>query len=114
MDKREARQQFKAKKTPRGIFVIRCTASGQSWLGPSTHLDSGQNRAWFELRQGMHRNARMQAAWHAHGEAAFRYEILETFDEDLSPLLVKDTFAERLKHWSGELPDAERLDSWRS
>ena len=114
MDKRQARKAFKSKQTPRGIFAIRCRASEQTWLGSSTHLDSEQNRAWFELCHGMYRNPRMQAAWNAHGETAFAYEILETFDDDLSPLLLKDAFAERLKHWEGALGGTERLDSWRS
>lgn len=114
MDRREARRQFKSKKTPRGIFVIRCTTSGQAWLGSSTHLDSQRNSTWFQLQGGMHRNPRMQAAWNANGELVFTYEILETFDEDLSPLLLKETFAERLKIWEREVAGAERLDTWRA
>jgi hypothetical protein len=114
VDKREARRQYKSKKTPQGIFVIRCAASGQVWLGPSTHLDSQQNGTWFQLRNHMHRNSRVQAAWDAHGEESFAYEILEAFDEDLSPLLLKDTFAEKMKHWEGAFPGAERMDTWRS
>jgi hypothetical protein len=66
------------------------------------------------LRLGGYRNASLQSAWNAHGESAFTYEILETFDEDLPPLLLKDTFAERLKIWEGEVVGIERLDTWRA
>ncbi len=113
MDKREARQEYKLKKTPQGVFAIRCLSSGQAWLGPSTHLDSEQNSAWFQLRLGQHRNSRLQAAWNAHGEDAFTYQILETFEDDVAPLLLKNTFTERLEHWQSKYPEAERLDAWR-
>jgi hypothetical protein len=41
----------------------------------------------------------MQAAWNAHGEAAFAYEILETLDDDTAPLLLRDLLEERRQHW---------------
>ena len=103
MDKREARREFKAKKTPKGIFAVRCEASGETWVAASTHLDSQQTGWWFQLQSGMHPNRQMQAAWNTHGEASFTYRILETFDEDVAPLLLKDLSANRRKHWEREL-----------
>jgi hypothetical protein len=99
MDKRAARQQYKLKKTPKGIFAVRCHATGEAWVASSTHLDSEANRIWFELRAGLARNKSMQAAWNAHGEAAFAYEILETLDDDTAPLLLRDLLEERRQHW---------------
>jgi hypothetical protein len=99
MDKRAARSEYKSKKTPKGIFAVRCQAAGEAWVGASNHLDSQVNQIWFELRSGLHRNKPMQATWNAHGEAAFAYEILETLDDDVPPLLLKDLLDERRKHW---------------
>jgi hypothetical protein len=99
MDQRAARQEYKSKKTPKGIFAVRSHSTGAAWVDSSTHLDSHRNRIWFELRAGLHRNKQMQAAWNAHGEAAFAYEVLETFDDDVSPLLLRDLLEERRKHW---------------
>ena len=73
MDKRAARREYKLKKTPKGIFAVRCKATGEVWVGASTHLDSQVNQIWW----GLHRNKPMQAAWNAHGEDAFAYEVLE-------------------------------------
>jgi hypothetical protein len=99
MDKRAARNEYKSKKTPKGIFAVRCKATSEAWVGASTHLDSQMNRIWFELRGGLHPNKPMQALWNAHGEAAFAYEILETLDDDVPPLLLRDLIEERRKHW---------------
>ena len=103
MDKRAARNEYKSKKIPKGIFAVRCQATGEAWVGASTHLDSQVNQIWFELRGGLHRNQPMQTAWNAHGEASFAYEIVETLDDDVPPLLLKDLLEARRKHWENVL-----------
>ena len=103
MDKRELRRQYKEKKTPRGVYVIRCTASGEVWASGSNHLDSVRNSEWFQLRSGGHRNKQLQQAWNAHGEAAFEYEIVETFDDDVSSVLLNDMMRDRAKAWQERL-----------
>ena len=103
MDKREARKQFKSKVTPKGVFAVRCTVSGEAWVAASDHLDSARNGLWFQLRNRLHPNRQLQAAWNACGEDAFEYSILETLDEDMKPLTLKDTLQERQKHWMAEL-----------
>ena len=89
-----------------GIFAVRCSASGEAWVGPSRHLDTERNGLWFQLRLGTHLNKRLQESWNANGEAAFEYEILETLKDDISPVLIKDALAERQKHWISELKAA--------
>jgi hypothetical protein len=101
MDKRAARREYKLKKTPKGIYAVRCKATGEAWVGASTHLDSQVNQMWWELRGGLHRNTPMQAAWTWHGEGSFAYEVLETLDDDVPPLLLRDLLEERRKHWEG-------------
>jgi hypothetical protein len=103
MNKREARNEFKSRRTPKGIFAIRCTAAEEVWVGASDHLNSARNGIWFLLRNGLHPNKRLQATWNTHGEEAFDYEVLENVDEDVSPLLLGDLLRERLKHWETEL-----------
>lgn len=62
MDKRAARKEYKSKKTPKGIFAVRCKATGEAWVGASSHLDSQGKQILYELRGGPHRNKPMQAA----------------------------------------------------
>jgi hypothetical protein len=103
IDKRQARKEFKSKKTPTGVFAVRCAASGEAWVSASDHLDSTRNGLWFMLRNGLHPNKYLQSVWNVHGEAMFTYEVLETLDEEVLPLLVKHVLRERQKHWEREL-----------
>jgi hypothetical protein len=53
---------------------------------------------------GNHMNKAMQAAWNAHGEAGFAYEVLEQFpDEDLEPYVLTSRLKEREAHWLAAL-----------
>jgi len=85
MDKqsrREAVRDYKERKAAVGAFAVRCTPSGQAWVGTSRDLDQQQNRIWFGLKTGGHPNRELQAAWREHGEAAFAFEPLEVLDTE--------------------------------
>ncbi|HEY3838023.1 MAG TPA: GIY-YIG nuclease family protein [Bryobacteraceae bacterium] len=103
IDKRELKREAKTKVSSKGIFAVRCTPSGESWVSSSRDLKSSQTGIWFMLRNGMHHNRMMQAAWNVHGAGAFHFEILETLDDDLPPLLLKDSLRDRQKHWQTQL-----------
>ena len=103
MDNREARKAYKSRITPKGIFAVRSKISGEVWVCASDHLDTAQNGEWFQLRAGSHRNPQLQAAWKAHGETAFEFEILETFDAKTPPLLVGDLSKSRRQYWEDAL-----------
>ena len=44
----------------------------------------------------------LQDAWHEHGEASFRYEILEEVTDE-NPLLIDLRLKERSAHWLAAL-----------
>ena len=102
-DKRELRREAKLRKTPKGVYAVRCTASGEVWVGAAGDLISARTGIWFMLRNGMHHNKTIQGAWGKHGDAAFQYDVLVNLEEDLSPLLVRDSLREGQKHWMKEL-----------
>jgi hypothetical protein len=92
------------RKSRAGIFRVDCAAAGKLWLGVSRNLDSQQNGVWFSLRHGSSPNREMQAAWNAHGEAAFAFAEVEELDvEGLSAYLVNQKLQERLRLWCAEL-----------
>ncbi|THD81155.1 MAG: GIY-YIG nuclease family protein [Phenylobacterium sp.] len=103
MDKqsrREALRQYKEKKPAIGVFAVRCAASGEVWVAASRNLDQQQNGVWFGLRLGSHPNRALQAAWAAHGEAAFAFERLEVLeDRDHSPLAIDLMLKDAEKRW---------------
>lgn len=85
MDKasrRDAIREYKERTPRRGVFALRCAPTGDVWVSASPNLDKQQNSTWFGLRLGSHPNRALQAAWKAHGEDAFTYEILEELDAD--------------------------------
>lgn len=99
-NRRQIVRDYKARKSNAGIFAVRCATTGDVWVGATRNLDAQQNSLWFGLRAGAHINRAMQAAWAAHGEAAFAYEALERIeDEDLTPLGLGDELKARERHW---------------
>ena len=100
--RRQIAYEFKERKVPQGIYAIRCTATGDVWVGSSTNLNAVQNSQWFQLRGGLHRSATLQQAWSQHTEQAFAFEVLEQFD-DVSPLLLSDLLRSKKKVWAETL-----------
>ncbi|MEO8027183.1 MAG: GIY-YIG nuclease family protein [Bryobacteraceae bacterium] len=101
--KKEAIRKFKEQKIPRGIFGVRCTPSGEVWVGFSRNLDASRNSVFFELRLKGHLNKGLQEVWNQHGEDAFTFEVLETLPDDIAPMLLADELKSRRKHWVAEL-----------
>jgi hypothetical protein len=112
MDKqsrRDAIREYKERKATQGIYAVRCTTSGETWVGQSPNLNQMQNRIWFGLRQsGGHPNAALRAAWAAHGEAAFSFEVLETIDDSgLGAIGVAHLLKARDAYWRAQLDAAK-------
>ena len=106
MDKQSRRQvvrDYKERKVSQGIFAVRC-ATGEVWVGKSRNLEQQQNGIWFGLRSGGYINPAVQAAWTAHGEAAFSFEVLEAIDaDDLSAYGRDNLLKDRDDHWRAAL-----------
>ena len=107
MDKarrKELTQGYKERPRALGVYAVRCSASGEAWVSASKTLDKQENSLWFSLDLGSHPNKALQAAYRAHGRAAFSYEPLERFDpEGLSAYEVKNRLAELEGRWREEL-----------
>jgi hypothetical protein len=111
MDKQSRRQavsEYKERKVPQGIYAVRCAVTGEVWVGSSPNLEQVPNRLWFALRQGGHPNTALRAAFAAHGEAAFSFEVLEEVDvADLSDYARTSVLKDRDAHWRTELGAAK-------
>jgi hypothetical protein len=103
MNRKEAIAEYKNRKTPRGTFVVRFADDGPAWVDATPDLHAAKNGLLFMLRNGMHTNQGLQAEWNAHGEAAFRYEILEKLDDDLAPMAWRDLLKDKKKEWVSRL-----------
>lgn len=77
----------KYKETPRtmGVFAIRNTASGRSFIGSSVDVTARLNRNRSELRMGAHKNSELQGDWNRLGPDAFSFDVLDTLKPSDEP-----------------------------
>jgi hypothetical protein len=102
VNRKDLIRTYKERVQKRGVFCVRCVATGQQWVGAVPDLDAARNQQWFLLRQGTHRNPDIQTAWNTHGEQVFEFEILETLDKDVEPSRVNDLLKQALQLWADE------------
>ena len=102
-DRKAAIAAYKEQKTFAGVFVIRCKASLQAWVGQTPNLEKIQNRIWFTLRQGSHTCRSLQAAWTAHGADGFTFEECERLEEEATAYIRDALLKERALHWRTQL-----------
>ena len=88
------------RKASRGVFAVRCTVTRQVWVEASPNLDGSLNGLLFFLRNGLHRDPVLQAAWRTHGEQAFRWDVLERLDDELSDVVASDLLESRRREWT--------------
>jgi hypothetical protein len=102
--RKAAIQAYKDRKAPRGIFAMRCRATGNVWVDAAMDLEAAQNRMWFSLRHGgAHVEKTIVQEFQNYGQELFAYEILEKFDDDISLLALKDLLKQRKLHWLSRL-----------
>jgi hypothetical protein len=90
---------YTERKTVAGIFVIRCKASSETWVGQTPNLETIQNRIWFTLRQGSHTCRSLQAAWTTQGADSLTFEACERLEEEETPYIRDALLKERALHW---------------
>lgn len=81
-DRKAAIRDYKESPRPMGVFQVRNTVNGKSFVGTSTDLPAMLNSQKFRLGSGIHPNNELQRDWNEFGQAAFAFEILDT----LAPL----------------------------
>lgn len=65
-----------------GIYRI-ASPSGKSYIGSSNRIRNRWTQHRARLRQGVHPNAGLQAAWDKHGEASMHFEVLLVCSRDM-------------------------------
>lgn len=107
MDRSEAKRNYKETKQAMGVFRIRNTQSGSSFVGFSKDLRAILNRHRTELKFGSHRNKELMGEWKSAGEAAFEFEILDELEHDEENRADPgEDLATLLEMWIGKLENA--------
>ncbi|WP_309630316.1 GIY-YIG nuclease family protein [Brevundimonas sp.] len=94
---------YKDRKTVAGVFAVVCTATGEVWVGRSSHIENHRNGLWFALRHSGYPRPDLQSAWNTHGEENFRFEGLDHLSPDLSRLERDGELKRRAALWSAGL-----------
>jgi|SRR5579859_1917767 len=106
--RRDAIREYKERKFSQGIFAMRCSVTGEAWVGQSRNLEQQPNGLWPSLRRAGHPNPALRAAFAVHGEAAFSFEILEVIEaEGLGPYALANLLKDRNAHWRAALGAAK-------
>lgn len=74
------------------IYQITNMINGKYYIGSA---QSFERRTWqhkYDLKRGVHKNPRLQAAWNKYGEDAFVFEVLEEIPADGNALAVEDCY----------------------
>jgi hypothetical protein len=103
IDRRAAIAAYKRRKSVAGIYAIRCTASGEIWVGQTLDLDKVWNRVGFTLRGGASPHRALQAAWTAHGAEAFSFEALERLEDEPLEFARQSQLNEHTADWRVKL-----------
>jgi hypothetical protein len=106
-DRKAALRDYKARRPRPGIYAVRHLATGRSWAASCPNLDTTKNGLWLQLQQGRHLDRSLQAAWNRWGETAFDFVILEVLEDDMSPLVLKETLKAKQLQWVARLEAAE-------
>lgn len=98
-------RHYKDNPPPMGVYAIRCDAQQLVCVKASTNLPGAFNRERFQLRLGGHTDRRLQQAWRVHGEAALRFEVLDTLKPraDATDAEHRADLAALLALWQEEL-----------
>ncbi|HEV2674925.1 MAG TPA: GIY-YIG nuclease family protein [Aliidongia sp.] len=102
-DRKAAIAAYKERRVVAGIYVVRCIASGERWVGRAPDLDTIRNRLWFTLRQNLNLSPSLQAAWNARGVDQFAFEELERLPHEELPYVREAAAKRRLAHWRAAL-----------
>jgi len=82
MDRSEAKKEYKQARRPMGVYRIRNTQNGKSYVGFNTDLQAILNRQKAELKFGSHRNPALLGEWKSFGESSFKFEVLDELEHD--------------------------------
>lgn len=100
--RRELSRAWRDQPANAGIYAFH-GPQGAVWVDASPTLDKIENRLRFTLRMRDCRVPGLQSAWDAARGDGFRFEVLERFDPELTPMARETLTKARLAHWRAEI-----------
>ena len=96
--KKVLKEQYKSMLEVGGVYCIKCSAAGRSWVKATTNMQGAKNRFEFLALTNHCPETSMIEVWKQFGADAFSFEVLEEikkketqtsceFSEDVNTLL---------------------------
>lgn len=101
--------EMRRREVRTGGYVIECVATGQFYVGGSSHLDERKACHWAPLRRGKHHTACLKEAWVQYGEGAFTFRAVEIVGDPSFRRQAERRHAEALEAASPGRSLCERL-----
>ena len=79
-EKKQLTQDYKLRRLPMGVFLIRNLVSKKIFLASGQNLEGIINRHKFDLSHGGHKNKQLQADWNELGPSNFAFEVVEQME----------------------------------
>lgn len=109
--KKELLEAYRNRHPEMGVISLKCTATGESFLGISTDTNADFNSNHAKLSMNYHPNKYLQALWNEHGVEGFECTVLKTLQYENR----EDKHIEKLEELREQClaadPRAERI--WR-
>jgi len=83
--RRELKQQFKDRKTPMGVFLIRNVAANRFLVRVARNLPAAMNRLLVEVTPATNPMVALQQDWRALGPAGFEVRVLDVLEPKDEP-----------------------------
>ena len=104
------KRQYLEASSRAGVYAIRHLSSGRALVAGSTDAQGMLNRHRFELRHGVHRNARLARDWNEQGESGFLFELLDTVTVRDDPgFNLATELAALVELWRQEIPCCDQF-----
>lgn len=85
MDKnrrKELLEAYRNRMPEMGVISLRCTATGETFLGTSTDIPASFNSVRVKLGSGFHPNRHLLDLWKQYGQAGFEFSVAKTLKYD--------------------------------
>jgi hypothetical protein len=79
-DRNELKRQFKERKVPMGVFLIRNVAANRWLVRSARNLPAAMNKLAVEVTPSTNPNVALQQDWRALGPAGFEVRILDLLE----------------------------------
>ncbi len=109
MRRKELQLEWKNRHPEMGIISVRCSATGEIFLGTSKDTRASFNSNRMKLSTRNHPNKQLQAMWNQYGEDAFEWSVYKLLKYENPEEDQTEKLPELLEQCLEEMPQAGKI-----